>query len=308
LPPSEAGKEHKGRNLSGNCTVRVRFHRPSAALQPYFTTFYLTEIEVAGGGRVQDHLHPEWGGLRIFQGPGPDAAPLGGEEHIGIRNIAHGPTATTIRFRIGSGRCWGVGFLPAGWAKFIGTGANRLANRIVDGAVHETFARFRPLIASLFDEEPSESEELARMEAHFLGRLDEASPDEDRIIAAHQALVDPVVGSVHEMAEACGMKAHTLERLCRRHFGFTPSLLLRRQRFMRSVAQFMLDPSLKWIGATDQHYHDQAQFIRDFHRFMGMNPREYAAMPHPILDAVMRARAAAAGEAVQALHPPQPSH
>jgi hypothetical protein len=73
---------------------------------------------------------------------------------------------------------------------------------------------------------------------------------------------------------------------------------------MRSLAQYMLDPSLRWIGAIDAHYHDQAQFVRDFHRFMGMSPSEYAARPHPILDAVMHARAAAAGAAVQALHPP----
>jgi len=106
------------------------------------------------------------------------------------------------------------------------------------------------------------------------------------------------------MAEAAGLPAHTLERLCRRHFGFAPSLLLRRQRFMRSLAQYMIDPSLKWIGAIDGHYHDQAQFVRDFHRFMGMSPREYAARPHPVLSAVMRARQAAAGAAVQALHKP----
>jgi len=95
-----------------------------------------------------------------------------------------------------------------------------------------------------------------------------------------------------------------LERLCRRHFGFPPSLLLRRQRFMRSLSQYMLDPELTWIGAIDSHYHDQAQFVRDFHRFMGMSPRTYAALPHPVLAGVMRARMVAAGAPVQALHVP----
>jgi AraC-like DNA-binding protein len=106
------------------------------------------------------------------------------------------------------------------------------------------------------------------------------------------------------MAEHAGTAPYTLERVCRRHFGFAPQMLLRRQRFMRSLSQFMLDPSLKWIGALDSHYHDQAQFVRDFHRFMGMNPRDYAALPHPILGEIMRARHEAAGAAVQALHVP----
>jgi len=95
-----------------------------------------------------------------------------------------------------------------------------------------------------------------------------------------------------------------LERLCRRHFGFPPRLLLRRQRFMRSLVQYMLDPALHWIGAIDSHYHDQAQFVRDFHRFMGMSPSEYAATPKPILREVMRARQEFMGSAVQALHAP----
>ncbi|OYZ44726.1 MAG: hypothetical protein B7Y31_02385, partial [Novosphingobium sp. 16-62-11] len=83
-------------------------------------------------------------------------------------------------------------------------------------------------------------------------------------------------------------------------------LLLRRQRFMRSLVQYMLDPTLHWIGAIDSHYHDQAQFVRDFHRFMGMSPREYAATPKPILQEVMRARQEFLGSAVQALHAPVP--
>jgi AraC-like DNA-binding protein len=66
----------------------------------------------------------------------------------------------------------------------------------------------------------------------------------------------------------------------------------------------MLDPTMAWIDTLDHHYHDQAQFTRDFQRFMGMSPRAYAARPKPILGAAARARAAAAGEAVQGLHRP----
>ena len=96
----------------------------------------------------------------------------------------------------------------------------------------------------------------------------------------------------------------TVERVCNRAFGFSPKLLLRRQRFLRSLADYVLDPSLKWIGAMDSQYHDQAQFVRDFKQFMGMSPRQYAALDKPILTAVMRERARFAGKAVQALDSP----
>jgi len=54
--------------------------------------------------------------------------------------------------------------------------------------------------------------------------------------------------------------------------------LLRRQRFMRSLTQFMLDPGVNWSDAIDGSYHDQAQFVRDCRQFLGMTPRQYAAL------------------------------
>jgi AraC-like DNA-binding protein len=57
----------------------------------------------------------------------------------------------------------------------------------------------------------------------------------------------------------------------------------------------MLDPSLKWIGALDGHYHDQAQFVREFREFMGMTPRQYGGLDHPIIEGIMNERARLAG-------------
>jgi AraC-like DNA-binding protein len=109
---------------------------------------------------------------------------------------------------------------------------------------------------------------------------------------------------VAEFAEHSEMERRTLERLCDRHFGFSPKLLLRRQRFMRSLAQFMLDHAANWSEAMDEHYHDQAQFVREFRTFMRMSPGEYAALDHPILAAFMKHRARVWGAAAQTLDPP----
>ena len=59
--------------MPADCRVKVRFHQPPLAQRPYFTTFYLTEIDIPEGQRVQDHLHPEWANLRLFQGTVPEA-------------------------------------------------------------------------------------------------------------------------------------------------------------------------------------------------------------------------------------------
>ena len=290
--------------MNQECQVSVRFHPPPEALRHYFTTFYETDLEIPAGQRVVDYLHPEWAGLRFATGEAPDAEIAGQAPLPPTAFIAHGPTSTTIRFSAGSARIWGLGFLPLGWAKFVDAPADKLADVLVDGHDHPAFAEYAELADGLFGDQPDPAAELERIAAFFMARISRKVPDEARIAACHAALVDPEIATVADMAEAVGLPGYTLERICHRHFGFPPQLLLRRQRFMRSLAQFMLDPSLKWIGALDDHYHDQAQFVRDFHRFMGMGPREYANAPHPIIGAVMRARFETAGAAVQALHVP----
>ena len=72
----------------------------------------------------------------------------------------------------------------------------------------------------------------------------------------------------------------------------------------KEPARFLLNPAQTWTSMLDDHYVDQAHFVRDFQRFMGMNPSAYAQAQHPMLAATARARDAAVGGAVQALHRP----
>ena len=134
-----------------------------------------------------------------------------------------------------------------------------------------------------------------------------AAPVDPAIAALNAALVDPEMIAVADLAERLDMNVRSLERLCRRAFGFPPKLLLRRQRFLRSLERFMLDPSLKWLGVLGSHYHDQSHFVRDFRRFMGMSPSDYAKVEKPLLSAAAQARMARFGKAVQGLHEPAPS-
>ncbi|HWU03295.1 MAG TPA: helix-turn-helix domain-containing protein [Novosphingobium sp.] len=291
--------------MSRSVQVRASFCRPPAELARYFTTFYLAEIDVPEGQTVTDYLHPEWANLRFFNGTS-----LTAQNHLGMRiadtrMAVTGPSTRALRFEVGACRIWGVGLLPLGWAKFVGGSAADLADAVVDGGQHPAFAPFADLAASLFSDRPDAKAELARISDWFCAHDDRSVPDEARITALHAALVDVEVASVAALCERVGVSERTLERMCYRDFGFSPKLLLRRQRFMRSLAQYMLDPSLKWIGALDGHYHDQAQFVREFRQFMGMTPRQYAAMDHPILKAFVTERARLEGSAVQTLDPPR---
>lgn len=288
------------------CQIDVQFFAAPPDLQGCFSSFYCASFTVADGKRVSDLLQPEWANLRFFDGDRPDAGMPSGEVLRRARLTATGPSSLPARFKLGTTRMWGVGLFPLGWAKFCQGPATALADRVVDGEREPAFANFRGLAADLFDGKASQKAELERIVGTFRS-LNREVPDEERILAAHAALVDPAVASVADFAEHSGLGRRTLERLCDRHFGFPPKLLLRRQRFMRSLAQFMLENAANWSEAMDEHYHDQAQFVREFRAFMGMSPGEYAALDHPILAAFMKHRAKVWGAAAQTLdHPARP--
>ncbi|MDE2404809.1 MAG: AraC family transcriptional regulator [Sphingomonadales bacterium] len=285
--------------------MRIRFCSPEGVLARYFTSFYLAEIDVPDGGRIVDYLHPEWGNLRFHDGCLPEAETIAGLRLSNTRFAVTGPSSHSVRFSIGTSRVWGVGLMPLGWARFIAAPAADLADALCDGEQDPTFADFRPLAESLFGPEPDEEAELARLTSWFKARLGGRVADEARINDLHAALVDPEVSTVAELVERTGVSQRTVERICRRAFGFPPKQLLLLQRFMRSLSHYMIDPSLKWIGAIDGHYHDQAQFVHDFRRFMGMSPTQYASIPHPILHAFVTARMRETGSPVQSLDPPR---
>jgi AraC-like DNA-binding protein len=285
--------------------IAAAFREPPPQFEGCFTTFYHLTLETdAPDARLTDHLQPEWGNIRFFCGGTPEAM-IGTTQVSGARFVGTGPSSLPCRFTLGPVRMWGVGFLPLGWARFIAVDARSCANMVCDGAVHPAFRHFAELADSLCDPAATPDEQFGALVA-AMTRAMRPVRDEARIARVHAALVDGGHATVHDLADACAMSIRTLERVCMRHFGFSPKLLMRRQRFMRSLATFMLQRSARWTEAMDAHYHDQAQFTREFRAFMTMNPSEYAARDHPILTSFMEARARARGSAAQTLDPPSP--
>jgi len=287
--------------------VAVRFFMPSPALAPYISTYYLTEVNLPDGEFVEDWLHPEWANLRVSNNAKWTFA-LGEGPLEGLPEaILAGPTSIATHFRLGGGsRVWGIGLLPLGWLRLLGVPASGFVDRSAALAGEPAAAPLAALPKIVFTATPNPAEEAARIDAYLLDLLARSPPHEDelRIRTVHTALIDADIASVRELAERVTMSSRSLERLSLKAFGFSPKLLLRRQRFLRSLAQFMLDPSLTWIRTLDFHYVDQAHFVRDFRRFMVMGPRSYAALDRPVLRAAAQGRSAAAGAAMQALHQP----
>lgn len=249
-----------------------------------------------------DWLQPEWGNLRVFSGDCPSARLGAGPVVADARFTATGPSSRTVRFELGTTRMWGIGLLPLGWARLIGRPAAPRANLLIDAERHAEFVCFAPLV-DVFADPPDDESECARI-VEVLRACDRPTPDSDKIRAVHAAMLELGLAKVADFAEHAGVTVRALERICRRHFGFAPKLLLRRQRFMRSLAGWMIGGMGRWSPAIDELYTDQAHFNHEFHEFMGMSPSEYAALPHPILSAFMEQRAKVWGSAAQTLDRP----
>lgn len=292
--------------MSDKCCVEAVFHDPPDDLKSYFTTFCFGHVRFEEGAFIEDAMQPEWATLRFFA----DAAPIirgpDGTQLQGARFLASGPSSRLVHYAMPQSRFWGLGLLPRGWARFVHSPASDFANHYVNGEEEPAFAHFAPLAAALLDPMLSQADQLACIIAFFREQLLKRQKEDPRIARIHHCLMQPDLPNVTAMADNCAIEGRTLERLCRKAFGFPPKLLLRRQRFMRSLAHFMLDPDASWSSAIDALYYDQSHFVRDSHHFLGMTPGEYAALDHVILRGFMRDRARIKGSAAQTLDQPQP--
>jgi AraC-like DNA-binding protein len=278
--------------MTADFAIDVRYYRLSEPLQPYFTALYAFEFDSGPGRAIEDWLHPEWSQMRFVWGPAPHACVGPGELTEQWPFVASGPTSRAIHFKLTRGKAWGLGLQPAGWAKFADGPASALADATVDGSVHPAFALFAPIQRMLGPHEPDLDDIAARINAYLMDQVFRPVERADRVFACHAALRDPDVASVAELGTRVELEPRSLERLCLRYFGFPPKLLLRRQRFLRSLSRFMLHGERSWSAAIDGQYHDQAHFVRDFRAFMGMTPSEYAERPHPIIGRTMAQRMA----------------
>jgi len=82
--------------------------------------------------------------------------------------------------------------------------------------------------------------------------------------------------SIEALADALGLGRRQLERRWKRFSGQSPNEIKGLNRFQQTVRGLMLDPS---ADATDRAlacgYYDQAHFIHDFQRRVGLAPHKY---------------------------------
>ncbi|MFO1161400.1 MAG: helix-turn-helix domain-containing protein [Reyranellaceae bacterium] len=281
-------------------SLRVRYYHPDETLRPYISSYSLTDVV---GDTPPALLQPGWANLR-FTLIGRSTVRLGGTERSSLDTPARvcGPTSRAYEITgYPSTRGIGVGLLPLGWAHFIGQPAHRFADRVESlDAVLGDDAEF--LLRAL--REVSDDEALRAVLDMFFLRLHAARPaPSSYLIRAHELLLDPDIATAEQVAVRLGLSTRHVARLSLDMFGFTPKLLLRRQRFLRTLGAIMGRPPESWAAVLDETYYDQSHFVHDCHRFLGMPPSAFFARQRAFFDLVTGLRREAIGQPLQGLHP-----
>ncbi|MBT9473926.1 MAG: helix-turn-helix domain-containing protein [Pseudomonadota bacterium] len=281
-------------------TPSVRFRLPDPALRRFITAYYFVEVPDGPMGAVADLLHPEWANVRFVLG-GHWAMELDGTTYDPAPGAAlFGPTSVTGTVRGEAGSVLGIGLLPLGWAQFFTEPAAAFADRVTP--LVQVFGDRAEAVYAALNAAGSDDAQVAILDEFFLALAAAGGAPDSLLTRAHDLLIDPAIGSVEALAKALGVSSRHLARLSLRMFGFAPKLLLRRQRFLRTLQELREHPGEGSASLIDAWYYDQSHFVRDFHRFMGMSPSAYFALPHQLLGPAARARMAALGASLQGLH------
>ena len=285
----------------GDIHVRLDYARPAPALVPFVFGYHLYQVEAPDGVTHHDVGYPSWANIRFQIDGAPFAVTIGNRHYDPVPHASlFGPTSRAAFLRTSHGLVVGIGLTPLGWTRLIGGGADRYADRITPlGQLFDVDELARSLagIASI-------GAAAVLFDAFLTERMARPRRNEPVVAAMQAALVEPEAWSVAALAEALALDSRRLARLSRAHFGFTPKLLLRRARFMRTLLKMVDDEGRPYIDKIDRAYHDQSHFVRDCQYFLSMSPRRFLSMSRPMNSESMRRRRQILGASVQTLHRP----
>jgi AraC-like DNA-binding protein len=254
----------------------IEFVKSSGAMLPLVESYYLYRFDnetIEGVDRV------DMGQIRfMLQGRGTRTFPDG---HVETSHpvMVNPPGTGAASYRIdGPFHCFGVSLRAIGWKSLIGLPANKVGNRVLDGA-----ELFGPEAGALLDRLRGMArieEMIAAVEPFLLARR-------RRVPEAHLALARAVrewAASGAEGVEALyamvDMSERQVMRVCNEYFGGPPKLLERKFRAIRAAMRIYQgqDPA-----DAAEPFADQSHMINEIRRFTGHTPTSLRAGIDPVL-------------------------
>lgn len=284
-------------------SVSLRYRLPAEDLRAYVSAYHFVTVGSTPDGPIEDLFYPGWANVRFTLSGNGWTARIGDAANAPVPAAAlFGVTSRAAMVRVERGELVGAGLTPLGWARLFGRDASAFADRIT------------PLGCLLADEAEHLLAQLRAVEGDaawaevldgwFAQRLAQRPEPDELVLTVHRIFMDAELEQVEEAAARLSISPRHMSRVAQRLFGLTPKLLLRRQRFMRTLMELRKPDPRPWVERLDARYYDQSHFVRDCHRFLGMSPSRFFSLPRPILEASTTARTRLLGQGAQSLHPP----
>ena len=280
----------------------LRYELPTAELAPFVADYHVLDSIRVPGELPCEHMLPNGPAIRIILAEHPMVLMVGQEAGVTLpRASLYGPMSRAAAMEVGTGGVTvGITLTAAGLARLGQLDAHGLRDRVVpletiiappavDRLTRTLLASDQgPAVKGIFDDS---------LPAWFA----RPHPQEADIMRISALLATPGITTVNEARERLGMHPRQLERLSRHHFGFSPKLLFRRARLLRSIVALKLAGPPFDLSLIDPDYHDHSHFTRDAHRFLGMSPMRFLKLPNHYIDAALRARVIVRGAAMALL-------
>jgi AraC-like DNA-binding protein len=174
------------------------------------------------------------------------------------------------------GETWAVGVVttPVGCRAAFGVAPAPIRGRIVNASAWSAFETLRESLLH----SPDATSALAAAERALHSTLDTHEPGLTRVEAAVASLTADPARPIASIAAELDVSHGHLDREFRRIVGMGPRVLARVLRLRRLLDSIDVYGQVAWTRlAAELGWFDQAHLVRDFRRFTGTTPSEYAA-------------------------------
>jgi len=286
---SALGHTSDGAPLSNN-------RAPESDLSPWIARIWATDVELEAGQTIECGMFADTSVLRVLFGGDWTAETVYGVGRYSSSALFFGPQTKRMAITVsGSFSTLSIALKPGVVDALGGPPVADTLNRILRFediyGDHHWWGNSEQIFEWLDPAGPHErwlkvAEKLFRQLLELKGH-----PKPHPVIEAFDfaTFSDPNL-NIGEFAEQNAIERRTLERVIKRAYGLTPKQVLRRAR--------VLDVAANLLGVGDKteaeelalRYYDQSHMIREFSKYFGMTPKQFASTPQPLMTLTLEAR------------------
>jgi AraC-like DNA-binding protein len=280
----------------------LSFNRaPADDLAGWLARLSVTKLELRAGESLACGLFADTAGLRIQLAADMIADTMQGAQRHGRGVLFCGPQSRLLPVHIaGDFLSIGVSLRPSACAALLGSHVPDLVDKIHPAQL----APARDLL-DRFDPAGSPEDWLLLIEdltRERIAGLAGAKPNPITARFEEIAFSNPAM-SVAQAAREIDVDRRRLERLVVRDFGMPPKQVLKRARALDMASYLRGVADDDEAEALALRYYDESHLIREFIELFGMSPRQFIALPQPLLTLNLEMRQARRLEMLERIAP-----